>query len=229
MCKGMLTRIYFTCVSPLADERLYRSLYAAASEERRQKTDRYRFLKDRMLSLGAEGLLLYALQKAGLGFEAVSYRYGEHQKPYLSGADGFFFNLSHAGEYAMLAVSDAEVGCDVEQIRPVDLGLFAHVLTADEHSVLTAAPKEERDALFFRYWVLKESCMKALGKGLSLDPKSFSLTLAPAIRAAGAGILGPLAFADGAFPGYRYAVCRAGEDIRTQTEIVPIEELTGGI
>ncbi len=225
----MLTRIYFTCVSPLADERLYRSLYTAASEERRQKTDRYRFLKDRKLSLGAEGLLLYALKKAGRGGRAISYGYGERQKPYLSDADGFFFNLSHAGEYAMLAVSDAEVGCDVEKIRPVDLGLFTHVLTADEYSVLAAAPKEERDALFFRYWVLKESCMKALGKGLLLDPKSFSLTLAPAIRASGAGISGPLAFAEGAFLDYRYAVCRFGEDIRIQTETVPIEEITGGI
>lgn len=225
----MLTRIYFTCVSPLADERLYRSLYTAASEERRQKTDRYRFLKDRMLSLGAEGLLLYALKKAGRGGRAISYGYGERQKPYLSDADGFFFNLSHAGEYAMLAVSDAEVGCDVEKIRPVDLGLFTHVLTADEYSVLAAAPKEERDALFFRYWVLKESCMKALGKGLLLDPKSFSFTLAPAIRASGAGISGPLAFAEGAFLDYSYAVCRFGEDIRIQTETVPIEEITGGI
>lgn len=225
----MLTRIYFTCVSPLADERLYRSLYTAASEERRQKTDRYRFLKDRMLSLGAEGLLLYALRKAGRGGKAISYRYGEHHKPYLSDADGFFFNLSHAGEYAMLAISDAEVGCDVEKIRPVDLRLFSHVLTADEQSVLTAAPKEERDALFFRYWVLKESCMKALGKGFFLDPKSFSLTLAPAIRASGISISGPLAFVDGALFDYRYAVCRFGEDIRIQTEIVPIEEITGGI
>ena len=225
----MLTRIYFTCVSPLADERLYRSLYTAASEERRQKTDRYRYLKDRMLSLGAEGLLLYALRKAGRGREAIAYRYGEHQKPYLSDADGFFFNLSHAGEVAMLAVSDAEVGCDVERIRPVDRKLFTRVLTADERSVLTAAPKEERDALFFRYWVLKESCMKALGKGLSLDPKSFSLTFDPAIRASGAGISRPLAFADGAFSDCRYAVCRSGEDIRIQTEIVPIEEISGGI
>ena len=225
----MLTRIYFTCVSPLADERLYRSLYTAASEARRQKTDRYRFPKDRMLSLGAEGLLLYALQKAGRGREAISYRYGAHQKPYLADADGFFFNLSHAGEYAMLAVSDAEVGCDVERIRPVDRKLFTRVLTADERSVLAAAPEAERDALFFRYWVLKESCMKALGKGLLLDPGSFSITLPPAIRASGAGIPGPLAFADGALPGFRYAVCRAGEDIRIQTEIVPIEEITGGI
>ncbi len=225
----MLTRIYFTCVSPLADERLYRSLYAAASEERRQKTDRYRFLKDRMLSLGTEGLLFYALGKAGRDYRAVSCRYGEHQKPYLSDADGFFFNFSHAGEYAMLAVSDAEVGCDVEKIRPVDPGLFARVLTTDEHAALTAAPKAERDALFFRYWVLKESCMKALGKGLLLDPRSFSLTLAPAIRASGAGVSGPLAFADGAFSDYRYAVCRFGEDIRIQTEIVPIEDITGGI
>ncbi len=225
----MLTRIYFTCVSPLADERLYRSLYAAASEQRRQKTDRYRFLKDRMLSLGAEGLLRYALSKAGRGGKAISYRYGAHQKPNLSDADGFFFNLSHAGDYAMLAVSDAEVGCDVEKIRPVDLRLFSHVLTADEQSVLTAAPEEERNALFFRYWVLKESCMKALGKGFFLDPKAFSLTLAPAICASGADILGPLAFAEGVFSGYRYAVCRSGEDIQIQTETVPIEELTGGI
>lgn len=225
----MQTKLYLTCVRPLEDEKLFQKLFTAASADRKEKVGRCRFQTDRRLSLGAEGLLLYALKKSGRARDALAFGHGENGKPYLSGADGFFFNLSHSGEYAMLAVSDAEVGCDVERIRPADPMLFRRVLTAEERSVISAADETERDALFFRYWVLKESCMKALGKGLLLDPGSIRITPGPKIRASGEALLQPLAFSEGEIPGYRYAVCRAGNDIQTQTEIVPMEEITGGI
>lgn len=226
---GMQTKLYLTCIRPLEDEKLFQKLFAAASAERKEKIGRYRFLKDRLLSLGAEGLLLYALRKAGRPRDALSFGYGENGKPYLLQTERFCFNLSHAGEYAMLAVSDAEVGCDIERIRPADPALFRRVLTPEERSAFLSADEAERDALFFRYWVLKESCMKALGKGLLLDPGSIRITLGPKICASGEALLQPLAFSEGEIPGYRYAVCRAGTDIQTQTEIVAMEEITGGI
>ncbi len=224
----MQTKLYLTCVRPLEDERLFQRLFAAVSAERKEKIGRYRFLKDRLLSLGAEGLLLYALRKDGRARNAPVFGYGQNGKPHLLNADGFHFNLSHAGEYALLAVSDAEVGCDIERIRPVDPMLVRRVLTPEEQSVLLSADETEREALFFRYWVLKESCMKQLGEGLLLDPASIRIKLGPKICASGEALLQPLAFSEGKIPGYRYAVCRAGTDIQTQTEIVPMEEITGG-
>lgn len=221
------TKIYLTCTAPLADERLYAALYAAVSEERRKKTDRYRFAKDRRLSLGAEGLLLYALREDGRGTR-LSCAYGENGKPRLLGEDGFSFNLSHSGEYAMLAVSDAELGCDIEQIRDADPRLIRYVLTPEELADLKAVDETARSAQFFRYWVLKESCMKAVGRGLSLAPQRIAVRLAPQPEAECDALPSPFSLWEGELPGYRLAVCRLGEDAAVRLRVVPVEEIVAG-
>ena len=48
------TVLYAANVTQLEDEKLYAAAFDAVSERRREKTARYRFKKDRNLSLGAE-------------------------------------------------------------------------------------------------------------------------------------------------------------------------------
>jgi phosphopantetheinyl transferase len=42
---------------------------------------------------------------------------GEHGKPFLPGNASVKFNLSHGGNYAVLAVSDKEIGVDIENLE----------------------------------------------------------------------------------------------------------------
>lgn len=79
------------------------------------------------------------------------------------------FNLSHSGEWVLLAFSTrASVGVDVESVAGFhDLeGVAARVLTRGELAELRALSSGLRIDAFFRAWTRKEALLKALGTGL---------------------------------------------------------------
>ena len=136
----MQTYVFFASIRPLRDESVFRRLYTLASPARKAKIDRCRFEEDRLRSLGAEALLYYACKQNGFAPVPPRYSYEKHGKPYFSEQNGAFFNLSHSGEYAMLAVSDAPVGCDIETVRPTDLRTARRILTAEEYAEIKKHP-----------------------------------------------------------------------------------------
>ena len=81
-------------------------------------------------------------------------------------ADGKFFNVSHCKGAVVIALSDSEVGVDIENVRPVNESLINYVADKKE----TAYIKNDED--FFRLWTAKESLAKAHGKGLIRDVKT---------------------------------------------------------
>jgi 4'-phosphopantetheinyl transferase len=84
-----------------------------------------------------------------------------HGRPRLPGT-GLVASISHSGDRVAVALTEAaEVGVDVEQIRPVSVEQLAgHVLGQDE----AAATLGE----FFGYWTRKEAVVKATGDGLRM-------------------------------------------------------------
>lgn len=91
-------------------------------------------------------------------------------KPYLQG-NPFYFNVSHSGEYLALAISKDPVGIDIQKIKPVKEGMYQKVVRPEEMPLIGA--NRERD--FIRLWTLKESFVKAEGKGLRIPMKSYYL------------------------------------------------------
>lgn len=205
--------VYIADVKALEDRDFYRHAYETASGERREKADRYQSDQSRRLCLGAEVLLKRALADAGHAAEELSYGYGEHEKPYLSGMPGFHFNLSHSGDYVMLAAAECEVGCDIEKIKEGKLPLAKRFFCREEYELIAAAEAEERDLLFTRYWTLKESYIKMTGMGLACPLDSFQILLKDGQEPVCLTAEGERAcrFAEsGAIPGFRCAVCAEG-------------------
>lgn len=95
--------------------------------------------------------------------------YGEHGKPSLP--QGPQFSLSHAGNLAALAVSDAPVGVDVEMPRPVKDSVAKRYFQPEELAWMEADPLNR----FFFLWTRKEAVLKCCGRGLSLHPGRFSV------------------------------------------------------
>lgn len=81
------------------------------------------------------------------------------------------FNLSHAGEWALVAVTRPtwRVGVDVERIRAdLDyLGMAEHLYHPAELDRLSHTDPAERRACYFRLWCAKEAYVKAVGTGLA--------------------------------------------------------------
>lgn len=95
------------------------------------------------------------------------------------------FNLSHSGDWALLAVGQREIGVDIEQVRLIsDLEhLAASVLAPSELAVLTTSPERDRLECFFRIWTRKEAAVKAIGAGLAAELRSIEIEPADPARA----------------------------------------------
>lgn len=159
MCKVTITLLPVECLRTHLGEAA-RLLSATLYE----KMMRYRREEDRLRSF-ASSLLL---QKAAQG---RSIYYNEEGKPLV---EGLFFNLSHSGNYAVLAEADIPVGVDIEEMVPP--GDWAReALTAQEYKWMLLG-KDERDQQerFYRLWTRKESLVKCEGHGFSLSPGEIS-------------------------------------------------------
>ena len=124
--------------------------------------------KQQILSLGAELLLQRALHDLGYTDIQLNYTYGRYGKPSLRDYPDVHFSISHSGDYAIVSVSDTEIGCDIEKIRDTDLSAARRYFCPEEYADILRIPDKETE-VFFRYWTLKESFTKILGRGLEFS------------------------------------------------------------
>lgn len=101
---------------------------------------------------------------------------GEKGKPNPGGYHGIHFNISHSGLWVVAATSIAPVGVDVERMRKVPEGVAYRFFSQTEQNLLNKAHDEtEKAQIFFTLWTLKESFIKAIGKGLSKSLNTFTI------------------------------------------------------
>ena len=156
----------------------------------------------------AAGLLLYAV--FGGETSRPQFERGRRGKPVLP--DHAPFNITHAGDYAVLALSAQSVGVDLEQFRPLDWRRIAErFFHPEERAFLACSQEPEQD--FFRIWTLKESYLKAEGTGFAVSPASFAVLPAGESNAAFFGETNYRFRQLNAFPGYCLSVCSLEDDV----------------
>ena len=86
-------------------------------------------------------------------------------------------SLSHgAGWVAVAGYRHGRVGVDVEAVREVTPALARRCLSTAELGWLgRARDARDRQRRFTRLWTAKEAYLKAIGTGLGLDPRSFTV------------------------------------------------------
>ena len=126
---------------------------------------------------------------SGQPAERLSFIEEDGSKPRLETSSDWEFNISHAGEYVVLAVRQGKVGVDLEIVREVRemQSLVARYFHPDEGEAWNALPKGLRKEAFFMLWSAREAAMKCLGLGLakglsltSVDPSFMTSTSAEA-------------------------------------------------
>ncbi|MCC6299524.1 MAG: 4'-phosphopantetheinyl transferase superfamily protein [Anaerolineales bacterium] len=152
----------------------------ALSAEERQRAAKFHFEEDRRRYIVSHASLRGILARY-LSVEPIQLKFSvnEYGKPFLADRE-LEFNLSHSGEYALVAVTRGRnIGVDVEQIRAeVEIEeLASRNFSPREVSELMALPPAQRIIGFFNCWTRKEAYIKAQGLGLSLPLDSFDVSL----------------------------------------------------
>jgi 4'-phosphopantetheinyl transferase len=160
-------------------------LASLLSNAERERADRFTFEKDRARFVSCRASLRILLGRyTGIAPDKLIFRYEPQGKPALAGVSGWQFNVSHSRDLAAIVVSRYDaVGIDIELIDahfPRD-EVAPDILARDELSDLAALPAAAQADYFFQLWTLKEALLKAVGGGLSLDPRDIRLRLDAAL------------------------------------------------
>jgi 4'-phosphopantetheinyl transferase len=144
-------------------------------EEEKERICKFRRFEDSQRSLLGSVLSRFAISKrTGLNFNCILYEKNKYGKPFLANTNAAHFNISHSGNWVVCVVDDEPVGIDVEIIRLIDINIAERFFSKDEHNMLLNETDEERQNIFYKIWTVKESYIKAEGKGLSIPLNSFS-------------------------------------------------------
>lgn len=159
------------------------SLRVMLSAEERERAARFRFEADADRFAAGRGALRVVLGRwLGLAPQAVRFASLSNGKPVLAGHAEPQFNVSHSGEWALIAVARGRrVGVDVERVRDdADSGQIARrYFSANEADTFDRLPPEAQPEAFFRCWTRKEAYIKARGDGLSFPLDRFDVAFAP--------------------------------------------------
>lgn len=113
-------------------------------------------------------------KKMGLPFRPVDFQLNEYGKPFLEGKS-FDFNISHSDNVVAIAFDKEPIGIDVERTIPIGMDLAQRFFSNEEYSDLIELKDRAQLEYFYDLWTLKESYIKAKGKGLSIPLKSFTI------------------------------------------------------
>lgn len=99
--------------------------------------------------------------------QALEFATTTRGKPFLPG-DPLHFNLSHSGQWGLLAIADFPLGVDLEQLRPVrdPVRIARRMFPPEACARLESCPVKKREALFFEQWTLMEARQKLTGEGI---------------------------------------------------------------
>lgn len=114
----------------------------------------------RKKELAAAGVLLHKVLKM-YGRKSKDVLLTKEGKPYLKD-DELCFNISHSGSMVMLAVSEDQIGADIQKAVEYKASLYERI-TSD------AEKNQEELKDIKRLWAAKEGYSKLTGKGISVD------------------------------------------------------------
>lgn len=161
--------VYRVAVTDFVRPALPAALLALLTPAERARAARYLLPADQARFAVGRASLRYLLgQRLGQPAVAVPLLLSPFGKPQLPAAVGpqLHFNLTHSGDWVLLALSPRAVGIDVEKWEP-DLDftdVAAICFSPDERRYLQLSPTPR--AAFYALWTRQEALAKATGRGL---------------------------------------------------------------
>lgn len=159
------------------EEQMISDSMKMVSPETAERIKRFRFKEDALRSLMGETMIRrWHCRRLHMDNAAIAIERNLYGKPFVVGSP-YHYSISHSGDWVVCAISDNEVGIDIEEIKPIDFSLTSGFFTYSERLALNTQPNDKKLEYFYALWTLKESYIKYLGTGLSTPPDSFSFRL----------------------------------------------------
>jgi 4'-phosphopantetheinyl transferase len=149
-------------------------LYQILSFEEKNKASRFYQEKDRhRFIIGKAILKIFLARHLNIHPQTINFTYELYKKPVLKVGDQIpvHFNVSHSGDYVLIAFADKPIGVDIEYIdRNLDINEIMNVAFSNAEIVFMTQQTTCME-LFFQLWARKEALLKAASKGLNNDIK----------------------------------------------------------
>lgn len=161
-----MIKIYIADVSDLS---INTEILKTLPDIRVKKINKLQNDKEKVLSYGA-GLLI---DKFILYGNKDAYFVHPDGKPYTS--KGLCFSVSHSGNFVVLAVSDKEIGCDIQKCDEKNFQRVAKfVFHKNEIELLNS--NDDKLTTFFEIWTKKEAYLKLIGTGFQRKATDIDLS-----------------------------------------------------
>jgi 4'-phosphopantetheinyl transferase len=169
-----LINIFYTFFKNPLEENLFADYLSLLPADLRERNSRYIRWQNRHSHLFGKLLLMEALKVYGIETDIWKYvEYNSYERPSLTLRD-YDFNISHSGNVVICAVAkNVRLGIDIEENRNVNLKNFRGVMSSAQWDEINNAKYPLKE--FYKYWTIKESVIKADGRGFLIPLDKLSV------------------------------------------------------
>lgn len=170
----ILPSLFIVSVPSDLDDLSFNKLLGFLPDDRVDRIRKFHFRRSALQSLCGELISRIKLAEyLGIDMSMVAIQRDEYGKPHCVNTDALYFNVAHSGNLVAAAFDNNVIGVDIENMRNTDIAIADRFFSKKEAAALRAKPECDQRDFFFKLWTLKESFIKAQGRGLSIPLDSF--------------------------------------------------------
>lgn len=166
--------VFYFNITLLRNKNVFEKKVQEVSPARLEKIQRLKKFDDRYRCLGAGLLVNFIMDRYDIRDEIVESKFG---KPYFKTAKKSF-NISHSGNYVIIAVSDYNIGIDIQRMEKRNELVAEKNFCQSECAYINENDNEDiKRQRFYEIWTIKEAYLKNTGLGLRKPLNSFEIDL----------------------------------------------------
>ena len=215
-----MVKVYACYINDLPDPQSDKTVLKDLPQNRIEKILKQHKIESRKQSFCAGLLLKYVLSKYRIDSSYI--KTGTKGKPEVQ---GLHFNISHSNDIVICAVSENDIGCDIEKISTANLSIAKRFFTENEFKYIESFSGKDADNEFYRLWTAKESFIKMTGEGLSRPLKSFEVQCIPKMQIIINEELYPCYIKEYQIEGYKLTVCSKEDCFEHKIEVLSPNKL----
>ena len=141
------------------------NFYDKIPKLKKDKINKLKNYDSKVRSIIGEMILKELLVKNNVSYNSLDYYINEYGKPYLKD-NNIFFNISHSFDYVITAISNNDIGIDIEKVRETPIKTINQFATEKEKEYILSSNKNIEERIF-KIFTLKEAYFKMLGTNLN--------------------------------------------------------------